>query len=112
MTIGQKIKKLRLEKELTQKDVADQLHITFKTVSKWDKDENEPDISSLRELSRLFGCSMDYLLSEEDVEQKKEGINTNPELVEKEEPVTKTIIIHQKELHMCERCKKIFLRMS
>ena len=55
---------------------------------------------------------MDYLLSEEDVEQKKEGINTNPELVEKEEPVTKTIIIHQKELHMCERCKKIFLRMS
>ena len=49
---------------------------------------------------------MDYLLSEEDVEQKKEGINTNPELVEKEEPVTKTIIIHQKELHVCERCKK------
>ena len=49
---------------------------------------------------------MDYLLSEEDVEQKKEGINTNPELVEKEEPITKTIIIHQKELHVCERCKK------
>ncbi len=106
MTIGQKIKKLRVEKELTQKDVADQLHVTFQTVSKWEKDENEPDISSLRELSRLFGCSMDYLLSEEDVEQKKEVINTNHEPVEKGEPVTKTIIIHQKELHVCERCKK------
>ena len=34
MTIGQKIKKLRLEKELTQKDLADQLHVTFQTVSK------------------------------------------------------------------------------
>lgn len=60
MTIGQKIKKLRLEKELTQKDVADQLHVTFQTVSKWEKDEDEPDISSLRKLSRLFGCSMGH----------------------------------------------------
>ena len=45
MTIGQKIKKLRLEKKLTQKDVVDQLRVTFQTVSKWEKDENEPDIS-------------------------------------------------------------------
>ena len=66
-----KNKKVKIRKKLTQKDVVDQLHVTFQTVSKWEKDENELDISSLKELSRLFGCSMDYLLSEEDVEQKK-----------------------------------------
>ena len=36
MTLGQKIKKLRIEKNLTQKDLADRLYVTFQTVSKWD----------------------------------------------------------------------------
>lgn len=35
MTLGAKIKKLRNEKNLTQKDLADQVHVTFQTVSKW-----------------------------------------------------------------------------
>ena len=54
MTLGQKIKKLRNEKGLTQKDLADQVHVTFQTVSKWEKDENEPDVSTLRELAKLY----------------------------------------------------------
>ena len=103
MTLGQKLKKLRAEKDLTQKDLADQLHVSFQTVSKWENDENEPDIATLKELAKLYGCSIDYLVNEDDsipeqeVEEKKE---------EPSEPVTKTIIIHQKELHVCERCKK------
>ena len=97
MTLGQKIKKLRNEKNLTQKDLADQVHVTFQTVSKWENDENEPDVSTLRELAKLFGCSMDFLLSESEEEQKEEKV---------EEPAAKTIIIHQKELHVCRRCGK------
>lgn len=104
MTLGQKIKKLRLEKGLTQKDLADQVYVTFQTVSKWEKDENEPDVSTLRELAKLFGCSMDYLLSEDDVEAPEEVVE-EPEPAPAE-PVTKTIVIHQKELHVCEKCKK------
>ena len=104
MTLGQKIKKLRIEKGLTQKDLADQVHVTFQTVSKWEKDENEPDVSTLRELAKLFGCSMDYLLSEDETEAPEEVIEEP--VVAPVEPVTKTIIIHQKELHVCERCKK------
>ena len=66
MTLGQKIKKLRTEKGLTQKDLADDIHVTFQTVSKWENDENEPDVSTIRELAKLFGCTLDYLLSEEE----------------------------------------------
>ena len=107
MTLGQKIKKLRIEKELTQKDLADQVHVTFQTISKWENDENEPDVSTLRELAKLFGCSLDYLLSEEDVEKPRQEIVEAPkEEVKQQEPVTKTIIIHQKEMHVCTRCKK------
>ena len=104
MTVGQKIKKLRIEKGLTQKDLADQLHVTFQTVSKWEKDENEPDIATLRELAKLFGCSFDYLLSEDDEEAPKEVAE---EPVVKEVPVIKeTIVIHQNEMHVCARCGK------
>ena len=66
MTLGQKIKKLRTEKNLTQKDLADRLYVTFQTVSKWENDENEPDVSTLRELAKVFECSLDYLLSEDE----------------------------------------------
>ena len=104
MTLGQKIKKLRTDKNLTQKDLADQVHVTFQTVSKWENDENEPDVATLRELSKLFGCSMDFLLSEEEAaEPKQEVVETQAAPVEQ---ITKTIIIHQKELHVCRRCNK------
>ena len=106
MTLGQKIKKLRMDKGLTQKDLADKVFVTFQTVSKWEKDENEPDVATLRELAKLFGCSMDYLLSEEEVVTPKEEEKPAVVPVAPVEQVTKTVIIHQKELHVCERCKK------
>ena len=105
MTLGQKIKKLRMEKNLTQKELADQVYVTFQTVSKWEKDENEPDVATLRELSRLFDCSLDYLLKEDEEVKKAEIVESTP-ATEPTELVTKTIIIHQKEKHVCARCKK------
>ena len=104
MTLGQKIKKLRTEKGLTQKDLADQLHVTFQTVSKWEGGTNEPDIATLKELSRFFGCSFDYLLND-DEETPKDEEKPEPEVVVKEVPVIKeTIIVHQNEAHVCARC--------
>ncbi len=105
MTLGQKIKKLRIKTNLTQKDLADKLHVTFQTVSKWEADTNEPDVSTLRELAKLFDCSMDFLLSEEEIELPKEDVKEDVIPVPTE-PVTKTIIIHQREAHVCELCKK------
>ena len=104
MTLGQKIKKLRIDNHLTQKDLAEQLYVTFQTVSKWEKDENEPDVPTLREMSKLFGCSLNYLLSEENEEEVDES-EEEPEKVIVEQ-VTNTVHIHQKELHVCEVCKK------
>ena len=104
MTFGQKLKKLRTEKNLTQKDLADQLHVTFQTVSKWESDINEPDFSTLKEIAKLLDCSIEYLFSEDEQpveEPKQEVVEVTPAPVEQ---VTKTIIIHQNELHVCARC--------
>lgn len=64
MTLGQKIKKLRTDKNLPQKDLADQVHVTFQTVSKWEKDENEPDLATLKTIAKLFDVTLDYLVDE------------------------------------------------
>lgn len=105
MTLGQKLKKLRTEKGLTQKDLADQLHVTFQTVSKWESDTNEPDIATLKELAKFFDCSFDYLLSDEE-ESKEETVEEPSVAPAPVEVVTKTIIVHQNEAHVCAKCGK------
>ena len=95
MTVGTRIKSFRNLLGITQKELADELHVSFQTVSKWENDENEPDIATLKQLANLFDCSIDTLLGEEEKPIEK-----------KPEQVTKTIIIHQKELHVCARCHK------
>lgn len=105
MTLGQKIKKLRVEKGLTQKDLADKVFVTFQTVSKWEKDENEPDVATLKSLAKVFDCSLDYLLSEEENAKPKED-SVAPVVAPSAPAEVKTVVIHQKEMHVCERCKK------
>ncbi len=106
MTLGQKLKKLRTEKGLTQKDLADQLSVTFQTVSKWESDTNEPDIATLKELAKFYDCSFNYLLSDEEEEPKEEVVEEPVVAPAPTEVVTKTIIIHQNEAHVCARCGK------
>lgn len=70
MTFGQKIKHLRTKANLTQKELAEKMNVTFQTISKWESDTNEPDIESIRRLSNILGCSIEYLFSEEEEEEK------------------------------------------
>ena len=67
--IGSLIAKLRKEKGLTQKELADQLHITDRAVSKWERGVGCPDISLLDDLAKILGVSISSLLNgEEEVE--------------------------------------------
>ena len=60
---GQLLCKLRKEKGMTQKQVADSLNISAKTVSKWECGGGFPDVSVLRELSGLLGVNSEQILS-------------------------------------------------
>ena len=62
MTLGQSIKTRRVKLGLTQTDLALKLNVSFQTVSKWEKDINEPDVKTLKKLSLIFGCSIDELV--------------------------------------------------
>mgnify|MGYP002544150736 CR=1 FL=1 len=53
---GALIRRLRLEQKLTQAELAQKLHISHKTVSKWERDLSFPDISSLPKLAEIPGA--------------------------------------------------------
>lgn len=60
--IGNKIKELRISKNLTQKDLANQLHVTPQAVSKWEREESIPDLETLITLCQYFDYSLEKLL--------------------------------------------------
>lgn len=60
--IGENIKRLRREKELTQETLAEFLGVTFQSVSKWERGESYPDITLLPSLASFFNVSFDELL--------------------------------------------------
>lgn len=61
--IGSLIYQLRKEKNMTQKELADQLHISDRTISKWERGLGCPDVSLLNELSDIFHIHIETILS-------------------------------------------------
>lgn len=59
---GDRLKKLRKEKGLTQEALAEYLGISYQAVSKWENGLGFPDISLLPALSNFFSTSADYFL--------------------------------------------------
>lgn len=60
--IGKFIKKIRKDNNLTQKELADKLGVTFQAVSKWENGKNVPDIATLKEISNTFNLNIDEIL--------------------------------------------------
>lgn len=64
MTLGDKLSKLRKERNLTQELLADILGVSRQAISKWESDTAYPETDKLIRLSNLFDCSLDYLLKD------------------------------------------------
>ncbi len=60
-SMGQIIKRLRKERNLTQEELAEQLNISAPAISKWENDIGMPDISQIVPLANLFGVPTDVL---------------------------------------------------
>ncbi|WP_448224829.1 helix-turn-helix domain-containing protein [Furfurilactobacillus sp. WILCCON 0119] len=65
MEFGQRLKKARLDKGLTQEHVATDFMVTRQTISSWENQKSYPDILSLIAISDYFDISLDILLKED-----------------------------------------------
>lgn len=60
--IGQRLQAARKAAGLTQQQVADKLSLVKATVSSWEVGTNQPDLSYLKQLAKIYGVSADALL--------------------------------------------------
>lgn len=97
--LGEKIKQLRTEKGYTQKDLADKLFVTAQAVSRWEKNEVEPSVSTLTELAKIFSVSVDNLLGCKPPETKP---------IKTEEPKAAPMVTAPPKpvLAVCEQCNR------
>lgn len=65
MELNEKLKRGRKNSELTQQQVAEQLHVSRKTISGWENGRTYPDISTVVKLCDLYRVSLDDLLRDD-----------------------------------------------
>ena len=68
LKIGRNIRRLRTEAGLSQEELAQALHISPQSVSKWERGEGYPDITALPGLSRYFGVTLDELIGMDELD--------------------------------------------
>lgn len=78
---GEKLKHLRENRNLLQKDLAENLGVTSQTISGWEIDRTRPDYEMLQKIAKLFDVSIDYLLDNEPSEEFKEQSEENQEIL-------------------------------
>lgn len=66
MSFGKKLKQLRQGKKITQMDLAKILEVDNTTISKWESDIYEPEMTAIKKIADYFNVSIDYLLGRTD----------------------------------------------
>lgn len=92
MNLGENIKKLRKEKNLSQEQLAEMLNVSRQAVSKWESGKTYPDIDNLVLLRDIFNVTLDDLIinenktkSEDTIEPSKSCTNNYIEYEKDEE---------------------------
>lgn len=77
MKIGDKLKKARMDKNLTQEEVAEKIFVSRQSISNWENNKTYPDIGNVIALSDLYQISLDELLKGSDnfMEHLEESTN-------------------------------------
>lgn len=102
--IGSQIKKLRTERGMTQKQLADQLFVSAQAVSRWENEEVEPSVSTITEMAKIFGVSTDVIFGVSDGSPAVEAPPApEPEVIVQTEYVYKE---QKPVLAVCEQCNR------
>ena len=86
MKIGDKLKKARMDKNLTQEEVAEKIFVSRQSISNWENNKTYPDIGNVIALSDLYQISLDELLKGSDnfmkhLEESTDIVKSNKKLV-------------------------------
>lgn len=79
MKFGSNLKKLRKSKKLSQEDLAEKMHVSRQSVSKWETGDAYPEMNNILELCKIFHCNINELVNDSiiDIESLDEEIKEN-----------------------------------
>ncbi|MCL1831468.1 MAG: helix-turn-helix domain-containing protein [Oscillospiraceae bacterium] len=69
--MGENIRRFRRKLKLKQSDIAIKLNVNHRTVSSWETEFAKPPIDKLRVLAKLFNCTLDELVNDEQEDIKR-----------------------------------------
>lgn len=64
MNVGATIKAFRLLNSMDQKELAEKLHVSNKTVSSWESNRTQPKMEMIEEMCKVFNCKKSDFLSD------------------------------------------------
>lgn len=73
MKFKDRIKQLRLDSNMLQKELAEKIGVKRSTITKYEIGTLEPSLETLIKLSDIFSCSLDYLLGKSDTRNADTG---------------------------------------
>ena len=93
MTSGENITRLRTEKGMSQGALAEALEVSRQSVSKWETDASVPELEKLIRLAKLFGVTLDELVTGEKAPGDPVQTSSTPEVVfvERKRETRKTV---------------------
>ncbi len=80
LTIGENIRSFRKKNDLTQEAFANQLGVTYQSVSRWENGTTYPDLELLPAISEALSVTVDELLGMTQAEKEKKALETFDEL--------------------------------
>jgi transcriptional regulator with XRE-family HTH domain len=82
LKLGEQLKKLREERNMSREELAQKMNVSRQAVYKWENNKGYPDIQNLIRLSEIYGTTVDELIRkdstlqhETDIKEKEEEIN-------------------------------------
>ena len=94
MNFGERLKKLRIEHNMTQEDLAMALFVSNKTVSSWEQNRTEPSMDLIIKISDLFECYYSYLIYGD---TKKNDIETEIKIKLEKKNFDNLVLLMQRE---------------
>ena len=100
MSLGERIYQLRIEKGMSQGDLADALEVSRQSISKWETNASVPELDKLVRMSEVFGVTLDELVTgkEKNKEEHESPLSppqTEPQVIYIEKPAKSGITAAQ-----------------
>ncbi|WP_022777416.1 helix-turn-helix domain-containing protein [Butyrivibrio sp. AE3009] len=114
--LGSKIKELRIAENLTQERLAEELNVSFQSISRWENGISTPDISLIPVIARYFNVSTDYLfglqdeeaeITKSEFEQKYLSFRKDGDLDRAYEVMLEARKMFPRDLHFCTNLAEI-----